>query len=150
MGRNSLGTLDVLEVCQKVESSCAELYHHFAEQFKEDRESFLLWLKLATEKENHAKLFGLVAKLKQNDLIDSIQIELIDAEVNLLYVQSLNERVRTNPPSKVEALQLAVDLEKKVGGSMTANLDQSFENSFLAIAGTNSKQLELLRDMGGA
>jgi hypothetical protein len=48
---NGLRTKEVLEVCQTIEFKCAELYHYFAELCKDDRESFLLWLKLAMEKD---------------------------------------------------------------------------------------------------
>jgi hypothetical protein len=147
----SPGTKDVLEVCQSVELSCAEMYHYFAELFKRDRESSLLWLKLAMEKENHARLFGLMAKLRQHNLIEAVRIEQSDIEVNLCYVQSLSERVRREPPSGEEALLLAVDLEQKLGGFMIENFlssaDLPYEKSLLAGASAGSSHLESLRNL---
>jgi hypothetical protein len=143
--------MNVLEVCQGIELSCAELYHYFADLFKCDRDSSLLWLKLAMEKENHARLFGLMAKLRQNNLVDAVQFKPGDAQVNLLYVQSLGEKVRKQPPSADEALFLAVDLEQKLGGFMIENFpgsgDLPYEKSLLAGASTGNSHLESLREL---
>jgi rubrerythrin len=143
-----VGTKDVLEVCQSVEYACAELYHYFAELFKDDRDSFLLWLKTAMEEENHARLFALVAKLRRSNIVQSIRIELVDAEVALIYVQSLLEKAKNNPPSLMEALRTAIDLEKKMDGFLIDNVigfvDETHEKSFMAITNADSKHLESL------
>jgi hypothetical protein len=145
-----LGTKDVLEVCQAVEFSCAELYHHFAELFKDDRNMFLLWLKTAMEEENHARLFALVAKLRRGNIVEAIRIDLVDAEVALLFVRSLIDRVKKTPPSLREAFKIAIDLEKKLDGFMMGNViefaDKSYEKSFLAITNADNKHLESLED----
>lgn len=144
------GTKDVLEVCETVELNCAALYHYFADLFKEDRDSFRLWLKTAMEEENHAMLFALLGKLRRSNVIESIPIELVEAEVTLLYVRSLIENVRKNPPSVEEALRIAIDLETKLGSFMTENVvkfaDQSHEKSFLAITTSGRKHLEELQE----
>jgi rubrerythrin len=144
-----LGTKDVLEVCQAVELTCAELYHYFAELFKDDRDSFLLFLKTAMEEENHARLFALVAKLWRSNIVESIRVELVDAEVALLYVKSLIKKVKKNPPSLEEALRIAIDLEKKLDGFLVENVigfaDETHEKSFLAITKADDKHLESLQ-----
>jgi rubrerythrin len=145
-----VGTKDVLEVCQTVEFSCAELYHHFAELFKDDRSSLLLWLKTAMEEENHARLFALVAKLRRSNIVESIRIDLADAEVALLYVRSLIDRVKKTPPTQLEALRIAIDLEKKLDGFMMGNVigfaDHTHEKSFLAITNADNRHLESLQE----
>lgn len=90
------GKKDVLEVCETVELACAKLYHNFADLFKDDRECLLLWLKTAMEEENHARLFALVRKLRRNDIIETIQIDSVQAREILLYVRSLIKKVRKN------------------------------------------------------
>jgi rubrerythrin len=144
-----MGTKDVLEVCQEVEFSCAELYHHFAELFKDDRNMFLLWLKTAMEEENHARLFALVAKLRRSNIVETIRIDLIDAEVALLFVRSVIDKVKKTPPSLVEALKIAIDLETKLDGFMMGNViefaDKTYEKSFLAITNADNKHLESLQ-----
>ena len=145
------GTKDVLEVCQTVELSCAELYYYFADLFKDDRESYLLWLKTAMEEENHARLFELVAKLRHSNIVGSIRTELIDAEDTLLYVRSLIDKVTNHPPSQKEALRIAIDLEKMLDSFMLEKVirfaDQSYEKSFLAITNTDSRHLKSLKDV---
>jgi len=148
-----MGSKDVLEVCKAVELSCAELYYYFADLSKDDRESYLLWLKTAMEEENHARLFELVAKLRQNNIVGSIRTEQVDAEDTLLYVRSLIEKVRNRPPSQEEALRIAIDLEKMLDSFMLEKVirfaDQSYEKSFLAIANTDSRHLESLKEVYG-
>lgn len=145
-----LGSKDVLEVCQSVEASCAELYHYFADLFKDDRETFLLWLKTAMEEENHARLFALVAKLRRNNIVEAIRIDLVDAEVALLYVRSLIDRVKKNPPTQVEALRVAIELEKKLDCFLMENVidfaDPAQEKSFQAITSSDRRHLESLEE----
>ena len=140
----------MLEVCQEVELACAELYHYFAEVFKDDRNIFLLWLKTAMEEENHARLFALVAKLRRSNIVESIRIDLVDAEVALLFVRSVIDRVKKKPPTLAEALAMAIDLEKKLDGFMMGNVigfaDSTYEKSFLAITNADNKHLESLQE----
>jgi rubrerythrin len=132
-----------------VEFACAELYHYFAELFKDDRDVFLLWLKTAMEEENHARLFALVAKLRRSNIVETIRIDLIDAEVALIYVRSLIEKMKENPPSLEEALRLSIDLEEKLDGFMMGNVlgfaDPSYEKSFLAITNADNRHVESLQ-----
>jgi len=141
------GLNEVLGVCEKAEFACAELYHHFADLFKGDREIFQLWLKVAMEKENRARLFALVGKLRHDNIIASIEMELTEAEVALIHVQSLVENVKEHPPSVLGALEICMELEIKLDRIMSEEVikfaDASYEKSFLAI--TNSKHLELLQ-----
>jgi glutamate-1-semialdehyde aminotransferase len=143
-----LGTTDVLDVCMDVELACAELYHFFADLFKDDRESLLLWVKTAMEEENHARLFALVSKLRRNNIIESIKIELIEAEITLLYVKSLIEKVKENPPAMEEALQIAIELKGKLSRFMMGNIvsfaDESYAKSFLAVSNSD-RNLEMLQ-----
>jgi len=143
------GKKDVLEVCETVELACAKLYHNFADLFKDDRECLLLWLKTATEEENHARLFALVRKLRRNDIIETIQIDSVQAREILLYVRSLIKKVRKNAASMEEALQTAIQLEVRMNVFRTESIikfsDHSFEKLFLEITGTDSNHLEALK-----
>jgi rubrerythrin len=140
---------DGLEVCEAVELACAELYHFFAELFKDNRDHFLLWLKAAMEEENHARLFALLGKLR-GDNIESMPVTFSDAEIVLLYVQSLLETVKEHPPTMKEALRVAIDLEGKLYDFFRANVmamaDKSYEKSFLTITAAGSKHLESLQE----
>jgi len=145
-----LGTRNIFDACQALEMSCAELYHYFAELYKDDRDSLLLWLKTAMEEENHSRQFALVAKLQNKNIIDCIQIELIAVEVSLLYVRALIDRVKNHPPSQKEALRIAIDLEKKLDCFRIENVvvfaDDSYDRSFQAISNADFKHLESLQE----
>lgn len=143
------GTKDVLEVCESVELACAKLYHYFADLFKHDREYLLLWLKTAMEEENHARLFALVRKLRHNEIIESIEIDVVQAKAMLAFVRSLVKKAKKNPPSMEQALLSAIDLETRVDQFIEGNLikfsDESFEKLFHEIIATDSNHLEELQ-----
>ena len=144
------GTKDVLELCETVELACAKLYHHLADLFKGDRDYLLLWVKAAMEEENHARLFALVRKLRQNDIIESVEIDLVQAKATLLYVRSLIRKVKRRPPSMEGALLIAIDLETRIDGFLVKNIikfaDQSFEKLFQEITATDQRHLQALRE----
>lgn len=139
---------EVLWVCEKAEFACAELYHYFAALFKNDREIFHLWLQTAMEEENRARLFALMAKLRHDNVIASVELELVEAEETLEQVRFLVQQVKESPPTLREALEMGMELETKLDRLMRENVvkfaDESYEKSFLAI--TNSNRLESLQD----
>ena len=143
-------TEDVLELCEQIELACAELYHYFSDLFKSERENMRLWLKTAMEEENHARQFNLIAKLKRQKIIDSIHIDPVDAEITLIYIGSLIEKIKKAPPTQKEALQLAINLENKMAAFHVNNVikfaDASYETIFYAISQTDSKHLESLQE----
>lgn len=139
-----------MEICETIEISCSELYHYFSNLFRQEREMLLLWLKMAMEDENHAKQFALLSKLRRHNVIESLHVELVDAEVTLIYVQSLIEKVRSQPPTLEEALRLAINLEQKLVKFQMENVvtfsDESCERSFLAMASAGNTHLEALQE----
>lgn len=141
------GISEVIRACEKAEFACAELYHFFAALFKEDREIFHLWLGCALEQENRAKLLALMGKLRHDNIIVAVELELAQAEQTLEQVSSLVRQVKENPPSLREALEIGVDLEQRLDRLIRDNVvkfgEESYERSFLAITG--SKQLDPLR-----
>jgi rubrerythrin len=143
-------TEDVLELCEHIELACAELYHYFADLFKDERADMLLWLKTAMEEENHARQFTLIAKLNRQKIISSIQIDPVDAEITLIYIRSLFEKIKKTPPTQKEALQMAINIESKMADFQIENVikfaDPSYETTFLAISQTDKKHLESLQE----
>jgi hypothetical protein len=142
------GSSDVMDVCEKVKLSCAELYRYFAYLARDNRELFLLWLKFAMEEENHARLFALVGKIRRTN-IEFIQFESAEADVALIFVNAVLEKVKKNPPSKEDALKIAMEMKRKLDGFMSENVirfaNESCEKSFLAITTANSSYLESLQ-----
>lgn len=140
---------DVLEVCKAVELACSKLYHFFADLFKRDRDSFLLWLTAALEEENHARKFDLVAKLRKDGIIEAISIDLEEAEKALKYVRSQLRRVKKDPPPLRDALAVAVELEEKYHGFMRQDViqfaDESYQRLFQPITSADTRHLEALQ-----
>jgi len=130
------GTQDVLEVCQSIKLMCAEIHHYFAELFKDDRPTLLFWKRTAMEEENNAKEFALIAKLRRQNVIHSLRIDLVDAEIALIYLRTLLERMKDNPPSHEEALRTSIKLEEKITTYHLNNIvefsDPSFRKLFAA------------------
>jgi len=147
--RIEFGTHDVMQVCEAVELSCAELYQYFACLFKDDREKFLLWTKSAMEEENHARLFALVGKLRRSN-IEFIQYELVEADVALFYVQALIKKVKKTPPPIDDALRISIDLKNKMNGFMQENIikfaHDSCEQSLLAMTNPGSRGLKSFQE----
>lgn len=141
------GVSEVLAVCEKAEFACAELYHHFAALFKEDREIFHLWLTTALEEENRARLLALVGKLRHDNVVASVELELAEAEVALLHVRALVDQVKEHPPTIRQALEMGMELEMKMDRMMRENIikfaDESYDNSFFSKI--NKTHMELLR-----
>jgi hypothetical protein len=143
------GTQDVLEVCQSIKLMCADIHHYFAELFKDDRPTLLFWKRTAMEEENNAKEFALIAKLKRQNVIHSLRVDLVDAEITLLYLRTLLERMKENPPSPEEALRSAIRLEEKITPYHLNNIvefaDPSFRKLFAAALMADQDRIIIFR-----
>ena len=143
------GSQDVLEVCQSIKLMCAEIHHYFAEIFKDDRPTLLFWKRTAMEEENNAKEFALIAKLRRQNVINSLRIDLVDAEIALLYLRTHLDRIKENPPSPEEALRTSVKLEEKITPYHLNNIvefaDPSFRKLFAAAVLADQDRIIFLR-----
>ena len=127
------GTQDVLEVCQSIKLMCAEIHHYFAEIFKDDRATLLFWKRTAMEEENNAKEFALITKLRRQNVIHSLRIDLVDAEIALIYLRTLLERLGKDPPSHEEALRTSIRVEEKMTPYHLGNIVEFADPSFLKL-----------------
>ncbi|GFO63081.1 rubrerythrin [Geomonas paludis] len=137
----------VLGVCERTEFACAELYHYFANLFKDEREIFYIWLKSALERENRARLLTLVGKLALDDVIAGVHLDIAEAEEILAKVRASSELAKEEPPEVREALQLAMDLERtleRISVDKVVQFTESYHNWFRAIV--NHDQMELLQN----
>lgn len=143
------GTQDVLEICQNIKLKCAELHHYYAELFKDDRDSLLLWKRTAMEEENNAKEFALIAKLRRQNVIHSLRVDLVDAEIALIYLQTLLDRTKENPPSPEEALRTSIKLEEKLSPFQLNNIveftDPSFQQLFAVVVKADQDRITIFR-----
>ena len=143
------GSQDVLEVCQSIKLMCAEIHHYFAEIFKDDRPTLLFWKRTAMEEENNAKEFALIAKLRRQNVIHAIRIDLVDAEIVLIYLRSLLERMKKDPPSPEGALRTSIRLEEKIAPYHLNNIvefaDPSFRKLFAAALLADQERIIIFR-----
>jgi hypothetical protein len=143
------GSQDVLETCQNIKLMCAEIHHYFAEIFKDDRPTLLFWKRTAMEEENNAKEFALIAKLRRQNVIHSIRIDLVDAEIALIYLRSLLDRMKNKPPSPEEALKTSIRLEEKITpyhlGNIVEFVDPSFQKLFAAALLSDQERIIIFR-----
>jgi rubrerythrin len=151
------GRKDVLKVCQSVELACANFYHYLAESFKDDRPNLLVWLKAAMEEENHARVFSLLDKLRNDNVIEAVRVELAEAEAMLVEVRALVKKVKRRAKKRAlpmeEALRIAIDLENTLAGFSMERViefaDDSYQKMFLAITNCENGHLEALQDAYG-
>ena len=127
------GTHDVLDLCQKIKFMSAELHHYFADLYKEDRSALLFWKRTAMEEENNAKEFALIAKLKRQNVVHSLRIDPVEAEVMYIYLQTLLEKMKELPPSPKEALITAIRVEEKLTPFHLNSIVQFSDRSFLKL-----------------
>lgn len=142
-----IAVAQVLTVCEKTEFACADIYHFFANQFKEEREIFYIWLKSALERENRARLFALVGKLRLDDVIEGALLDLDQAQAILNQVRELEAKVKKEPPTVREALEMAMELERMldvISMEKVVQFTESYQKWFLAIM--NRDQMELLQN----
>jgi hypothetical protein len=143
------GTQDVLDVCRDIRLMCAELHHYYADLFVGDRAAMLFWKRTALGEENHAKEFDLIAKLRRQKIIHSIHCDLIDAEIALIYLQSLIEKTKQIFPSFAEALETSIKLEEKLSRFHLQNIvkfaDPSFCNQFTKVIQADQERIALFK-----
>jgi hypothetical protein len=102
-----------LDACQDVEQLIAEIYHFFADQFREEMKICLLWRKTALEEKNHAQQVKLAKKLAGSIIWVNIdtwrQVSGIREKLS-----ALSARLRQFPPSIEEAFSYALMFESKL------------------------------------
>jgi rubrerythrin len=101
-----------LECCHDIEVECHRFYSLLAEAHRTDPELRLLWAKTAKEETAHADQVRLAIKLGATDA--DMQIDFAAARTVLAEVKRFVADVRKKIPSPVDALVLAIDMEKQL------------------------------------
>lgn len=138
----------VLEICRDIELASAELYRYFAEIFSDHEAMAALWRKTAIEEDNHAMQFIMAIKMRKETIVDTLTIDIRQAENALKIVTSLNDVVRKNKPSMLEALQVAIKMEKGLVGFHLATMghfvQESHKKLFTAMMKADNEHVEAL------
>jgi rubrerythrin len=102
--------VDLIEACIAVESAAEKLYSMLAVAHSEDTEISALWLKMAREEQSHAAQFKL-ALSNAAAMVETVQVDLTEAEKLRTRIAELNERYAASPPTVPEALKAAAEFE---------------------------------------
>lgn len=143
------GSQDILDICRDIRLLSAELHHYYADLFVNDRAALLFWKRTALAEENDAKEFALIAKLRRQKVIHSFRSDLLDVEIALIYLRSLIERTKQNPPSLAEALSTSIKLEEKLSRFHLQNIvifaDSSFRKQFTRVIQSDEARIASFR-----
>ncbi len=148
---NSLshGSQNILDVCQGIRLACSELHHFYADLFVGDRNTMLLWKRIAMEEENYAKEFTLISRLGRQNIIQSFLVDLVDAQIALIYVRSLIDKAKDAPPSLADALKLSISLEEKLSPynlhQIVKLTDPSFRKLFGRVIRADENRISSIR-----
>lgn len=143
----STSDVHVLDVCCKIEESCALLYHYFSKLYAETPKASELWEKTAREEENHAEQFRLACRI-QGSGMESLKIDSNKATTLHAGIQSVYEGVQKNPPTLKEALRFAIKLEQSMAAyhmSAVANFkERGLERLFASMMRCDKQHIEML------
>lgn len=136
-----------LDTCYEAESSCAEMYHLFAQQFTADRKISSLWGKTALEEENHARHVYFARKM-----VKSIHWVCLESWRNassaLAMIKEFLMSVRESPPSIQSALFMALECEHRMENlhmqSAILVQDQAGNSLFRALMKDDRGHIEML------
>lgn len=102
-----------LSICRDIEITCADIYSYYAEEFAEHPAARNLWEKTAFEEKNHANLLKMALQWKDLELSDALY-DLPKFRNFMNFVRSTNAIVRQSKPQLMEALHVALQLEKQL------------------------------------
>ncbi|GFO54944.1 hypothetical protein GMSM_19510 [Geomonas sp. Red276] len=136
-----------LDRCERIETTCAEIYRVFAHMHAEYPKLQALWFSTAEDEVQHASQFNLLSRMKA-DSITGITVEVGDAESVLGDLELLLARIRKEfvPPDL--ALQMAVRVEKHLtkfhSTSVVLCRDEALQRLLKAMMSENDHHVERL------
>jgi rubrerythrin len=143
----SANDVHILDVCLRIEETCANLYRYFAGIHGDIPGAGALWEKTAKEEDSHAEHFRLACRL-QGSGMESLKIDTSKAADLHARIQSVFDGVQKKPPTYKEALQFAVKLERSLADyhmSVVANFQQkSLERLFATMMKCDVEHQEML------
>jgi rubrerythrin len=107
------GLAAVLELCRDIEVECGRLYSLYALGHRAaDPKIHELWIKTAKEEAGHADQIRLALRLDGS--VNGTTVAIDEARAMLAHMKQLVADTRRKIPSVPEALQTAIELEKKL------------------------------------
>ena len=103
----------ILQDCHAIELASFELYTFFSHIFTDDQGASGLWRKAALEEERHAAQFITAASIP-GEMIARVRTTPLRIAEARDEVTALVEKVKADPPTLEEALEMAVRLERQL------------------------------------
>lgn len=103
----------ILDICAEVEVKMGDIYRLLAEYHKENPKISSLWKKTAEEEDRHAEQIKFAARLHKG-VISDVNVNLETAKNALNAEEVIYNEFKNNPPTIVEALNTAIDLEEQL------------------------------------
>lgn len=146
---DSANPQNVLSACVLIERLCAQLYLTLADAHRSDPEIHALWKKTAAEETNHAEQIGMAQRVRKG-LIAGARADMQKANEAVALVRTALRQVTANPPSVVEALRLALDLEARLNAfhldEVAVFVDPSMKTLFRAMQSSDRLHVESIRE----
>jgi rubrerythrin len=125
----------------------AKIYFCYFEEFKQYEQLAEIWRKTAQEEENHALQFRMALNVRTG-LVESTPVDLFRVANVLNALKALLKRIRESPPTPLEALRSAINLERQLADfhldCLASFKSDSHKKMFQAMMQADKDHLEVL------
>lgn len=104
---------DFLRDCHKIETTAGSIYQHLSSELSYPQEIRSLFQRLSSEEREHARQIDLALQATPAELDAVARFSGERLNASLLLVDHVLEMVQSRRLSEIEALRLAVELERK-------------------------------------
>jgi rubrerythrin len=143
----SITDIHILDICCKIEETCADLYRYFSKTYADSPQISALWEKTAKEEDSHAEHFRLAYRL-QGRGIRSLKTDMNQANKTLTMVQGIYESVLKSPQTLKDALWFAIQLELLISeyhmNTLAAFDDKNLERLFSSMMNNDKDHISML------
>jgi rubrerythrin len=143
----SISDTQILDICCKIEETCADLYRYFSKIYADAPQISALWEKTAKEEDSHAEHFRLASRL-QGYGIQTLKTDRNKATTILTKIQSIYENVQKSPPTLKDALLFAIKLELNISeyhmDTLAAFEDKNLERLFTSMMKNDKEHVPML------
>lgn len=139
---------NVLSACVLIERLCAQLYLTFAEAHRSDQAIYALWKKTADEESNHAEQIAMALRMRKG-LVASTRTDMQKANEAVAFVRTVLRNAVAKPPSILEALRLALQVETRLGAfhldEVAVFAEPSMKSLFRAMQSADRMHVQSIR-----
>ena len=145
----SIFEVHILDVCCKIEETCASIYRYFSKLYEDTPKTRALWVKTAMEEESHAEQFRLASRLRGSGM-GSLKTDIYNTKLLLAKIQSIYDGVQKSPPPLKESLRFAIKMEQAMAvyhmNSIIIYKDENLERLFKSMMGCDKQHIKMLEN----